>query len=217
MKIDVQKYDKIARGAFAPVYPAIADQIIGHTGVTRGTCLDIGCGGGYLGAALAAKTGLFIHFFDASPDMLDIVKRTIAENGLAGRAETLQGDVTAIPLPDGSIDLAVSRGSVFFWKDLPRAMADIHRVLAPGGWAYIGGGFGSKALRESIVAQMSERSQGNGSFRDKVRRNLGAETRAKFEAGLKTTGIENITVLHDEEIGLWMVIRKEAPHEPAIL
>ena len=210
MKIDVKKYDKIARGPFAPVYPLIADQIIDHTGITSGTCLDIGCGGGYLGRALAAKTGLFIRFFDASSEMLELAKRNIVESGLTGRAETLQGDVTAISLPDDSIDLAVSRGSVFFWEDLPRAMADIHRVLAPGGWAYIGGGFGSKALTESIVAQMTERSQGKGDFKEKVRRNLGSETRARFEAALKTAGIEDASVLHNEEIGLWMVIRKTA-------
>lgn len=39
-----------------------------------------------------------IALFDASPDMLDIANRTIAENGLTGRADTLQGDVTAVPI-----------------------------------------------------------------------------------------------------------------------
>ena len=208
MTIDAQKYDKIAKGVFAPVYPLIADQIIACTGVTRGTCLDIGCGGGYLGAALALKTDLFVRFFDASPDMLDIARRTIAENELTQRADTLQGDVTAIPLPDNTIDLAVSRGSVFFWGDLPRALSDIHRVLAPGGWAYIGGGFGSKAITESIVAEMTKRNQGSDEFRDRVRRNLGPETRARFETALQATGIDGFSILHDDDIGLWMVVRK---------
>ena len=124
MTIDAQKYDKIARTVFAPVFPLIADQIIAYTGVTQGTCLDIGCGGGYLGAALADKTDLFVRLFDTSPDMLEVAKRTIAENKLIERADTLQGDVTAIPLPDNTIDLAVSRGSIFFWDDLPRALTD---------------------------------------------------------------------------------------------
>lgn len=208
MTIDAQKYDKIARGVFAPVYPLIADRIIAYTGVSQGTCLDIGCGGGYLGAALAGKTDLFIRFFDASPDMLEIARRTVAENELTERADTLQGEVTAIPLPDNTVDLAVSRGSVFFWDDLPRALSDIHRVLVPGGWAYIGGGFGSKAITESIVAQMTERNQGSEAFRDRVRRNLGPETRARFDTALKTAGIDRSSILHNDEIGLWMVMRK---------
>jgi ubiquinone/menaquinone biosynthesis C-methylase UbiE len=208
MTIDAKKYDKIARGVFTPVYPLIADQIIAYTGVGQGTCLDIGCGGGYLGAALAGKTELFVRFFDASSDMLDIARRTIAENGLAQRANTLQGDATSIPLPDNTVDLAVSRGSVFVWDDLPRALSEIHRVLTSGGWAYIGGGFGSKAITESIVMEMKKRNQGSDEFRDRVRRNLGPETRERFETALKTTGLDRSTILHDDEIGLWMVIRK---------
>jgi ubiquinone/menaquinone biosynthesis C-methylase UbiE len=208
MTIDAQKYDKIAKGVFAPVYPLIADQIIAYTGVTQGTCLDIGCGGGYLGAALARKTDLFIHFLDQSPDMLDIAKRTIADGGLMGRADTLQGDVTSIPLPDGTVDLAVSRGSIFFWDDLPRALSDIHRVLSPAGWAYIGGGFGSRAVTASIVEEMTKRNQGSEEFRNRVRRNLGPETRARFETALQTTGIDRFFILHDDDIGLWMVMRK---------
>lgn len=208
MTIDAHKYDKIAKGVFAPVYPLIADQIIAYTGITQGTGLDIGCGGGYLGAALAGKTDLFIRLFDASPDMLEIARRTIDENGLSGRADTLQGDVTTIPLPDNTVDLAVSRGSVFFWDDLPRALADIHRVLAPGGWAYIGGGFGSKAVTESIVEEMTRRNQGSHGFRDRVHRNLGPETRDRFKTALITAGIDRFSILHDDEIGLWMVMRK---------
>jgi hypothetical protein len=49
IKFDALKFDRIARDVFAPVYPAIAEQIIVRTGVVRGVCLDIGCGGGYLG------------------------------------------------------------------------------------------------------------------------------------------------------------------------
>ena len=208
MNIDAKQYDKIAKGVFAPVYPRIADQIIAHTGVTRGSCLDIGCGGGYLGAALACKTDLYVHFYDASPDMLEIAKRTIVENGLTRRADTIRGDVTAISLPEGTVDLAVSRGSVFFWEDLPQALSEIQRVLAPAGYAYIGGGFGSKAVTQSIVEEMTRCNGGSQAFRDRVRRNLGPETRDRFEMALKSAPIEKFSILHDDEIGLWMVIRK---------
>ena len=119
MKIDAQQFDTIARTVFAPVYPLIAEQIIQHTGITSGTCLDIGCGSGYLGAALAAKSDLYTLFLDQSDDMLALCERTIDENDLRGRAGLLPGDVGSLALPDGSVDLIIIRGSIFFWEDLP--------------------------------------------------------------------------------------------------
>ena len=133
MKIDAQQFDTIARTVFAPVYPLIAKQIMHHTGITSGTCLEIGCGPGYLGAALAGKTDLYLLFLDQSAAMLELCERTIDENDLRGRAGLLPGDVGSLALPDGSVDLIISRGSIFFWEDLPRAFGEIHRVLKPGG------------------------------------------------------------------------------------
>jgi SAM-dependent methyltransferase len=142
MKIDAQKYDHIARGVFAPVYPVIAHQILSRTCVTQGVCLDIGCGGGYLGAALARTTDLFLHFFDSSEEMLAIANRTIRE------------------------------------------------------------------IKETIAHEMTTRNQGNDEFSAKMRKNLGMETRARFEAALETAGIDDFFILHNEDIGLWFVIRK---------
>ena len=60
------------------------------------------------------------------------------------------GSVQDIPLEQDTIDLAISRGSVPFWEDLPTAFAEIHRVLAPGGQAYIGGGLGDPKTRALV-------------------------------------------------------------------
>ena len=67
------------------------------------------------------------------------------------------GDVHSIPFDDDSMDLVVSRGSVFFWSDRTRAFSECRRVLRPGGKAYIGGGFGSADLRNDICPRMLER------------------------------------------------------------
>jgi len=212
MNINARQFDTIARTVFAPVYPIIADQIIEHTGITSGLCLDIGCGPGHLGAALTKKTDFYLLFFDQSEEMLDLCEHTIDENGLRGRAGLLPGDIGSIALPDGSVDLIISRGSIFFWNDLPQAF-QIYRVLAPGGKTFIGGGFGSLALKESIRTQMAERNQGRDQFGQKMRTNLGPEMRSSFEKGLQEAGITNVAIVQDEEIGLWITMHKpETPN-----
>ncbi len=210
MKMNAQEFDALARSVFAPAYPVVAGQILAHTGITTGTCLDIGCGGGHLGAALGRQSALRICFFDQSAEMLDCARRTIAENGLKDRTTVLQGEVTAIGLPDGSVNLAVSRGSVFFWEDLVRAFGEIQRVLAPDGWAYIGGGFGTGEVRASIERQMAARHHGGEKFSDLVRKNLSPETRDRFETAAAAAGIDSFSIRHTPDIGLWLIMRKRS-------
>jgi ubiquinone/menaquinone biosynthesis C-methylase UbiE len=141
--MDAKKFDTIARALFARVYPVIANQIKERTGITAGNALDIGAGGGYLSIALARITDLHITLLDKSAEMLSIAAKNIAAGGLQARLKPLRGDVHHIPLPDSSIDLAVSRGSLFFWRDQETAFKEIYRVLSPDGVAYIGGGLGN--------------------------------------------------------------------------
>jgi ubiquinone/menaquinone biosynthesis C-methylase UbiE len=211
MKIDAQSFDQMARTVFAPVYPAIARQIVERTGITRGVCLDMGCGGGYLGLALANITELFVHFLDESAEMIELVRHNVAENGMEHRADTLRGDVAAIDLPDHCVDLVVSRGSIFFWEDCVGAFREIRRILTPGGIGYIGGGFGSARLREEIVGKMKAAKDGGVCFQEMMRRNMSPEMRLRFERALQEADIPAYSSRHTEEEGLWIVIGLPTP------
>ncbi len=207
MQIDAKKFDTMAREIFAPAYPLIAAQAVERTGIREGVCLDIGCGGGYLGLALAQATGLFVRFFDQSGEMLDIVRGNIASRGLENRTDTLSGNAESIPLPDGSVNLAISRGSVFFWDRVP-AFREINRVLAPGGMSYIGGGFGSAEVKAEIDRKMEGRSHDGSPWREWVAKRLGPDAPAEFEKELRSAGIEDFAIDRSDDKGLWIIIRK---------
>ena len=150
-------FDAIVREVFAPIYPVIASQIIQQTRMTRGVCLDAGCGTGALGRAMAQQSGCDVTFFDQSEKMLELARGYAEEEAITARSRFVQGDIHDIPLPSESVDLVVSRGSSPFWDDQKRAYGEILRVLRRGGRAYVGGGFGNAALREQIVSTMLER------------------------------------------------------------
>jgi ubiquinone/menaquinone biosynthesis C-methylase UbiE len=208
MKIDPKEFDSIARIVFKPIYPMIARQILAYTGISQGICMDIGCGGGYLGLALARLSGLRVHFVDPLEEMLEMVRRNVYGERLEDRTETWQGSAESIPLPDDVIDLAVSRGSVFFWDNLEKAFQEIHRVLAPGGMAYIGGGFGSAQLKREVIRKWEVKNGDSVQWRENIRRNIGPDAPKKYEAALKRAGIPLNEIIHNQEVGLWITILK---------
>jgi len=205
MEIDVPEFDKIAREVFAPVYPVIAEQIKHKAGITRGTCLDIGCGGGYLGIAMAGLTELHVYLFDNSQEMLKIAAQNIASRGMEAKVQTLYGDVHQIPLDNGSIDLAISRGSVFFWEDHHKAFKEIYRVLKPGGAAFIGGGFGTPELKKQIFCEMQKRDI---EWRERTKNHNSDSNLMRYRDVLQQSGIPTFDVTRNET-GLWVTIRRK--------
>jgi ubiquinone/menaquinone biosynthesis C-methylase UbiE len=157
MRSKAYEFDEIANGPFFPIYSIIAQQIKEKAKINTGKCLDIGCGGGHLGLSMAQITNMNIILFDKLKDALKIASKRAHNWGIAGRTTTLLGDVLNIPIEDESIDLCISRGSVWFWDDQKKGFEEIYRVLMNGGMAYIGGGFGNKELKEVVDRKMKLR------------------------------------------------------------
>lgn len=198
-----QGFDRIVREVFAPIYPVIAQQIKQKTALSHGKCLDAGCGTGALGRAIAQITELHVTFFDQSDEMLSLAKGYAEEEEITHRSSFMRGDIHEIELEDDSIDLVISRGSSPFWDDWSKAYGEIVRVLKIGGHAYIGGGFGTKELREQITAQMSqEKPDWRDSFKDRVK----AEREALPQI-LNTLNTAQHSII-DDESGWWVFITK---------
>lgn len=198
------EFEQIAREVFAPIYPVIAEQIIKTTGITAGQCLDAGTGPGYLGLAVAEISDLDMILLDSSPDMLAYAGRNIRDRGLEDSVQALLGDVHHIPLPDQSVNLVISRGSVFFWDDLRQAFQEIYRILTPGGMTYIGGGFGSDELKEQIDQKMMQKDP---EWSQKSRERMKKFSASNFEEILNEL---HIPYEIKRDAGLWIIIRRPA-------
>jgi SAM-dependent methyltransferase len=97
--------------------------------------LDIGSGGGIdviLAARRVGPTGRAIGL-DILEEMGDRARAHAAEAGVDGWTEFLQGEMEAIPLPDDSVDVVISNGVLNLSARKSRALAEIFRVLRPGG------------------------------------------------------------------------------------
>jgi ubiquinone/menaquinone biosynthesis C-methylase UbiE len=97
--------------------------------------LDLGSGTGYpalLGAHTVGPNGSVIGL-DLAEQMLAVARRKATALGLAN-VTFRTGDVTALPFEANSFDAVTSRFCLMFLPEIPKAAAEIARVLRPGSW-----------------------------------------------------------------------------------
>jgi ubiquinone/menaquinone biosynthesis C-methylase UbiE len=103
--------------------------------VDAGQVLDVGCGRG-VGTRLIVE-----HFGAAHVTAIDLDEDMVARarerlHGLEQRVRVSVGDVTAIDAPDAEFDAVFEFGTIHHVHDWRLALAEVHRVLRPGGRFY---------------------------------------------------------------------------------
>lgn len=199
-----KSYNHLAEEFFAPLYPVVAQQLIAEARITKGMCIDLGCGPGHLGLAIAQISSYRTALIDKNKEMLQIANSNIQSRQLNEKVETIEADVQQLPFESNSVQLAVSRGSMFFWNNKVKAFEEIYRVLSPNGVACIGGGFGTKEILEQIKIDMSEHDP---TWEDKLSERIGPEAVGKWDEIMKQTTIPSYRIDHNQA-GMWIIINK---------
>lgn len=107
--------------------------------------LDVGCGSGRLFVEHAGHVR-YVAGLDASELQVGMARERMSERIAAGTAEIVLGDAAALPWEDGRFSAVTSIDAMKFVPDPPRVLAEMHRVLRPGGRVVITMGDNSKAL-----------------------------------------------------------------------
>jgi SAM-dependent methyltransferase len=144
-------------------YPYVVQDVLKYCRPNKGFWVDLGAGKGQVAIPLTEATGNPVVLLDPKADALAEGLEIARKSGLQDRLFAVVGAAEHMPFPDGSVDLVVSRGSIFFWEDPVKGLQEVYRVLRPGGKAYIGGGAGSgypKPAVEKLIRERREKMQG---------------------------------------------------------
>ena len=175
-----------------PIYPLLAQQCVDDYDLDRGICLDIGTGNGYVGTEIAKITNMSIYFIDIETEALDFAWRTVDDANIDNEVLFVEADVCkGLPLSNNFADFIISRGSIWFWEDKVKGLAEVYRVLKIGGTALIGGGFG-RYVPDTMRARLS------GKRKNKLEKKGGTRlSREEMEALAIESGIPGFRVIHD--------------------
>jgi SAM-dependent methyltransferase len=115
----------------APIYPVMAEALDLRP---DDDLLEVACGSGIFLAEQAAHVR-HVAGLDLSDIQVGLAQRRLADRIAAGTAEIVKGDATALPWDDGRFSVVTCMGSMEAFPDPGRAVAEMYRVLRPGGRA----------------------------------------------------------------------------------
>jgi arsenite methyltransferase len=152
--------------------------------------LDLGSGGGIdvlLSARRVGPSG-FAYGVDMTDDMLTLARANAAKAG-AGNVEFRKGEIEALPLPAGSVDVVISNCVINLSTDKPAVLTEMFRVLVPGGRIGI----------TDVVAEDHLSPAGRSAAGSYVGCIAGALSRSEYLDGLIAAGFAEASVTFTNE------------------
>lgn len=104
----------------------------------RGRLLEVGAGAGLATVALARRVGA-VTALDSSAAMVEQLRSAVGAADVGDRVRVAQADVEALPLASASQDAVLALGVLPWLGDPEKALAEMRRVLRPGGHLVVSG------------------------------------------------------------------------------
>ncbi|MCE1179765.1 MAG: class I SAM-dependent methyltransferase [Micrococcales bacterium] len=98
--------------------------------------LDIGCGAGFHLPGFARR-GAQVTGIEPHRPLVAAARKRLATQGLSDQVEVLEAGAQDLPVADASVDIAHSRWAYFFGAGCEAGLAELDRVMRPGGVAML--------------------------------------------------------------------------------
>lgn len=157
------------------------------------TVLDLGSGGGFdcfLAANAVGPAGRAIGV-DMTEAMISLARRN-ADKGGYDNVEFRLGDLEALPVDDGAVDVILSNCVINLVPDKPKAFGEAYRVLKPGGRLHV----------SDIVLTCEELPEELVNVQSYVNCVAGAVSRADYLQAMQDAGFTQVTVHHETDAAL---------------
>ena len=201
-------FDWSAQGGNAPatyqeflvpaMFTPFAERLAADTGISEGTrVLDVACGTGAASRVVARHAGASggVVGVDLGEPTLAIARAIDPEEG-AAPIEYHQGDATALPVEDGSFDVAICQQGLQFFPEKEAALREMRRALKPGGRLGVATWVDAERLPFGALVEALARH-----FGDEVRGQMNspfALPAAELERLVEAAGFSDVDLLEEE-------------------
>ena len=202
------QYDRRSGGARSTKRHMAVARKLGEY-ASEGDLLDIGCGTARMLCALAAELpGLRITGIDVSAEMIEIARQNVTRDGLTHTVGLMVVAAEGLgAFAEGSFDVVQCHGAFSGIREPVAVLAEIRRILKPGGVLYITDW--NRAAPKSELRPYLEGLEGRPAEQDRVRMAYKLSYTDKELKGL--LGGPGLRMLEFGAEGLWMtaVLRRE--------
>jgi len=184
-----------------PILPFLARQIEELYGRRDGHILEIGPFSGLIFALAQRNVGQSFSIAVFPQATIPLYQQEARKLGLEERVRVIESDSSLINIAEGSVDLVIFRGALFFPGLFRVDFGAIYRTLRIEGIAFVGGGFGKHTPPE-IISQIGKRSEQLNAAMGRVR-----VTVESVQDQLRSSHLEGKCEITTDG-GLWVVMEK---------